>query len=73
MSVMIRVTQKVPHFPHHLETPSGKQFKIIHIDSEKVLIETGKKPSILKIPGSVLEKAPNFSERKGLGKNWSCP
>lgn len=65
MSVMIRITRKISSFPYSLETPSGKQFKIIHIDSEKVLIETGQKPSILKIPASVLEEAPNFLRGKG--------
>jgi len=65
MSVMIRITQKIPSFPHSLETPSGKQFKITHINSEKILIETGKKPSILKIPASALEEAPNFLRGKG--------
>jgi len=65
MSVMIRITSRIPRFPHTLDTPSGKQFKITHIDGEKVLIETGKKPSILKIPASALEEAPNFLRGKG--------
>ncbi len=65
MSVMVRISQKISSFPYSLETPSGKRFKIIHIDGEKVLIETGQKPSILKIPASVLEEAPNFLRGKG--------
>ena len=63
---MIKITQKIPRFPFTLETSSGKQFKVIHIDGEKVLIETGKKPSTLKIPASALEEAPDFLR----GKDW---
>ena len=66
MSAMIRITQKIPSLPHLLETPSGKHFKIIHIDGEKVLIETGKKPSVLKIPAPALDEAPDFLR----GKSW---
>lgn len=65
MSVMIKITQKIPRFPFTLETSSGKQFKVIHIDGEKGLIETGKKPSTLKIPVSALEEAPDFLRGKG--------
>jgi len=65
MSVMTRIAEKIPSFPHPLRTPSGKQFKITHIDSEKVLIETGRTPSIIKIPASALEEAPNFLRGKG--------
>ena len=62
---MIRITRKIASFPYSLETPSGKQFKITHTDSEKVLIETGRTPSIIKIPASALEEAPNFLRGKG--------
>jgi len=65
MSVMIEITQKIHRFPFNLETSSGKQFKVLHIDGEKVLIETGKKPSTLKIPVSALEEAPDFLRGKG--------
>ncbi|TET20457.1 hypothetical protein E3J74_02925 [Candidatus Bathyarchaeota archaeon] len=65
MSVMIKITLKIPRFPFTLETSSGKQFKVLHIDSERVSIETGKKPSTLKIPVSALEEAPNFLRGKG--------
>ena len=65
MSVMTRIAEKIPSFPHSLETPSGKRFKITHTDSGKVLIETGRTPSIIKIPASVLEEAPNFLRGKG--------
>ena len=65
---MIRITSRIPRFPHTLDTPSGKQFKITHIDGEKVLIETGKKPSTLKIPASALKEAPNFLRGKGWVK-----
>jgi len=65
MSIMIKITQKISCFPFTLETSSGKQFKVIHIDGEKVLIETGKKPSTLRIPASALEEASNFLRGKG--------
>ncbi len=65
MSVMVEITRKIIRFPFILETSSGKQFKVIHIDGEKVLIETGKKPSTLKIPASAVEEAPNFLRGKG--------
>ncbi|RLI40472.1 hypothetical protein DRO69_12830 [Candidatus Bathyarchaeota archaeon] len=64
MSVIIGIIQKIQSFPQYVETPSGKQFKIIHIDNEKVLIETGRKPSVIKIPASALEEAPNFLRRR---------
>ena len=66
MSVMIEISRKILRFPFTLETPSGKQFEVIHIDGERVLIETGKKPSELKIPVSALEEAPDFLR----GKDW---
>jgi hypothetical protein len=62
---MARIAEKIPSFPHSLETPSGKQFKITHADGERVLIETGRTPSIIKIPASGLEEAPNFLRGKG--------
>ena len=62
---MIKITQKIPHFPFTLETSSGKQFQVIHIDGEKVLIKTGKTPSKLKIPASALEEVPDFLRGKG--------
>jgi len=65
MSVMIKITQKISSSRYSLETPSGKQFKVVHIDGEKVLIETGRKPTTLKIPASALEKSPNFLRGKG--------
>jgi hypothetical protein len=65
MSVMIKITQKMPLFPFPLETSSGEQFNVTHVDSEKVLIVTGKKPSILKIPASALEETPDFLRGKG--------
>jgi hypothetical protein len=65
MSVMARIAEKITSFPHSLETPSGKQFKITYTDGEKVLLETGRTPSIIKIPASVLEEAPNFLRGKG--------
>ena len=65
MSIIIKISNKIPCFPFTLKTSSGKQFKVIHIDGEKVLIETGKKPSTLKIPASSLEEAPDFLKGKG--------
>jgi len=65
MSVMINITRKIPSFPRSLETPSGKQFKVVHIDGEKVLVETGRTPTTLRIPGSALEEAPRFLRGKG--------
>ena len=65
MSVMIKITQKITCFPFPLETSSGKRFKVIHIDGEKVQIKTGKKPSTLRIPVSALEEAPDFLKGKG--------
>ena len=65
MSVMIKITEKILRFPFTLETSSGKQFKVTHIDGEKVLIETGKKPSTLKISASALEEVPDFLRGKG--------
>lgn len=65
MSVMIKITQKIKHFPFKLETPSGKKFLVIHIDGEKVQIETGKKASLMKIPASALEETPDFLRGKG--------
>jgi hypothetical protein len=65
MSVMIKITQKIPSLPSQLETPSGRRFKIIHIDGEKVIVVTGKKPTRIKIPASALEDVPNFLEGKG--------
>jgi len=62
---MIKITNKIPCFPFTLKTSSGKQFKVIHIDGEKVLLETGKKPSTLKLPASSLEEAPDFLRGKG--------
>ena len=68
MSVMTRITRKIRNLPHSLETPSGKQFKIIHTDSEKVLIEAGRTPCTIKILASALEEAPNFLRGKGWVK-----
>jgi len=48
-----------------MKTPSNSPFKVTHTDSEKILIETGKKPSVLKIPASALEEAPDFLRGKG--------
>lgn len=61
---MVRITQRIPNCPHSLKTPSGKQFRITHIDGEKVLLEAGES-SILKIPASALEETPNFLRGKG--------
>ena len=68
MSVMMRVNKKISSLPYSLETPSGKQFKIIHTDSEKVLIEAGRTPCTIKILASALEEAPNFLKGKGWVK-----
>lgn len=65
MSVMTRINKKIPSLPHSLKTPTGKQYKITHIDSEKVLIEAGRTPCTIKIPVSTLEEAPNFLRGKG--------
>jgi hypothetical protein len=65
MSVMTRIAEKIPSFPYSLETPSGKQFKITDVDNERVLIETGRTPSTVKILASALEEAPNFLRGKG--------
>ena len=65
MSVMIKITQKIPFLPYSMKTPSNSPFKVTHTDSEKILIETGKKPSVLKIPASTLEEAPDFLRGKG--------
>jgi len=62
---MIRITRKIASFPYSLATPSGKQFKITQIDSEKVLIEAGRTPSVIKIRASALEEAPNFLRGNG--------
>jgi len=62
---MARIAEKISSFPYFLEAPSGKRFKITHIDSEKILLETGRTPSIVKIPASALEEAPNFLRGKG--------
>ena len=51
-----------------MKTPSGKEFKIVHINSEKIIVETGKKPSRLKIPVSALEEIPDFLRGKGWVK-----
>lgn len=65
MSVMIKITQKISFLPYSMKTPSNSPFKVTHTDSEKILIETGKKPSVLKIPASALEEAPDFLRGKG--------
>ncbi|MFQ5758889.1 MAG: hypothetical protein ACE5IF_04360, partial [Candidatus Bathyarchaeia archaeon] len=51
--------------PFPLKTSSGRQFKVNHTDPEKILIETGKRPTKLKIPASALEEAPDFLRGKG--------
>ena len=65
MSVIIKIIQSIPEFPYSLATSSGRRFRVTHIDGAKVLIETGEKPTILKIPASALEEAPNFLRGKG--------
>ena len=69
MSVMIKVTRRIPSFPFTLATPSGRaQFKITHVNSEKVIIATGKKDTQMKIPASALEEKPGFLRGKGWAR-----
>lgn len=65
MSVMIKIYRKIPYYPFPLRTPSGKQFKVIHGDGEKFVIETGRRPSTLKLPASAFEGAPDFLRGRG--------
>nr|NIO38105.1 hypothetical protein [Candidatus Bathyarchaeota archaeon] len=39
---------------------------VIHINGEKILIETGQKPTTLKIPASAVDETPDFLR----GKSW---
>ena len=65
---MIKITQKIPSFPFTLETPSGRQFKVTYIDSEKVIVVTGKKLTKMKIPASALEDVSDFLKGRGWVK-----
>ena len=64
MSIMIKITQKIP-LHSILKTPSGKaQFEFYHVDGEKVIIET-EGGSYIKIPAACFENAPIFLRRRG--------
>ena len=65
MSIIIKITQKIP-VNSVIETPSGRsQFKIYHIDADRVMIQIGKKGNVLTIPASCFEEALGFLRGKG--------
>ena len=65
MSMIIEITRKI-RIGEILQTPSGRsQFKIYHINADRVMIQT-KKGTILTIPASCFESVPNFLR----GKDW---
>lgn len=64
MSVLIKITRKIP-LHSVLKTPSGKaQFEFYHIDSEKVVIKT-EGGNYIKIPAPCFEDAPDFLRGRG--------
>lgn len=66
MTVISKIAHRVRHLPFALETPSGKSFKIISIDNDKVTVKAGRSGSTVKISASALEEAAKFLN----GKDW---
>lgn len=64
MSIVIKITQKIP-LHSIIKTPSGKaQFDFYHIDGEKVVIKT-EGGSYIKIPATCFDDAPSFLRGRG--------
>ena len=75
MSIMIRITQKIPRNTI-LTTPSGRAFfAFYHIDGEKVIIKTNG-GTYIKLPSSCFEETPNFLRGRGwvkIGASHTAP
>lgn len=65
MSVIIEITKRV-RIGDVLQTPSGRsRFEIHHINADRVVIRVGKKGTMVAIPSSCFEGAPDFLRGKG--------